>query len=342
MKTKVIRINPRNPERRKIREAAGVIRRGGLVVFPTETVYGIGADAYNRRATAKVYEVKGRPLKNPLMVHVSDMEMAKRVGVFPKRYYRIIERLWPGPIAFVVKARKGLGRKEVAIRMPSNRVALELIRASGTPIAAPSANLSKKPSATKAGHALGYFEGKVDVIIDSGQAQKGIESTILDLRSFQLHRPGSFPIEKLTSAFGRKPIITDAARGLNDARKAIAPGMKYRHYSPDTPLFLYVGAQGRLPRILSGINSDFVFIGSDRTCRSLGCRKIRLGSGVDDVARNLFDALIRLDGMNARFAVIEQFPEKGMGLGLMNRIRKASDHKQFSDRRGLDLLLSGL
>ena len=338
MRTKLFRVDASNPDQRVIAKAASVIRKGGIVIFPTETVYGIGADAYNRKAVERIYKIKSRPPDNPAMIHVSDMKMAMQVGKFPRKYIKTVERLWPGPLAFVVNARKGLRRKEVSIRMPEHKVALALIKESGTPIAAPSANISKKPSSTTAGHALAYFDGKVDIVIDSGPSDKGIESTILDLRSFAIQRPGSFPVEKITKAFGRKPKITGIARGLTVARHAVAPGMKYKHYAPATPLFLYTGKADLLARILGNV-SGFAFIGSKETCdviKGRGRIMMTLGSreDIDGIARNLFDALIRLDLTKVRFAIAESFPESGIGLGLMNRLRKASSHKYFSSKAG--------
>lgn len=344
MTTRLLRIDESRIDAAKIRIAARIIRRGGLVVFPTETVYGIGADAYNAAACRRIYEVKGRPLDNPLMLHVCDMDMASMVGVFPRRYIKAIERVWPGPIAFVVKARKGLGRKEVSVRMPSNRVALALIRESGTPIAAPSANTSKKPSSTSAEHALMYFRGRVDAIIDSGRCERGIESTILDLRTFSLLRPGAFPVEEIERVFGRKPRIGKASMGLKESASAAAPGMKYRHYSPDTPVFLYSGSAAGLLRILPR-GPRIAFIGSSESCRLVKGRcavLVDLGSRKDlgAIAHNLFDGLIRLDSTGADYAVAERFSERGVGLGIMNRLRKASNHRQFSTQAQLESLAS--
>ncbi len=340
MKTKVIKVDAAKPDRRKIEIAAKVIKSGGVVVFPTETVYGIGADAYNANALRRVYRIKGRPLDNPSMIHVSSMRMASRLGFFPKRYRSVIGRIWPGPIAFVVNAKKGLNREEVSMRMPAHKVALALIEASGVPIAAPSANISKRPSSTTAKHALRYFDGKVDVILDAGSSNRGIESTILDLRTFRIQRPGSYPIEDITRAFGKRPIITRVARGLTEAKRAVAPGMKYKHYAPLTPLFLYTGKTGRLDRV-ARVRGNFAFIGSDESCRVFGNRKhIRLGkrNDLDSVAKNLFDALIRLDEIRVDYAIAESFPERGIGLGIMNRLRKAASHRYFSSAKGLEKL----
>ena len=348
MWTKILKIDSRDPDRKKVRIAADVIREGGLVVFPTETVYGIGGDAFNATSAEMIYRVKGRPSDNPLMVHVSDMEMAESVGIFPRRYLKAVKSLWPGPIAFVVKARESVpkevvsGLGTVAVRMPDHKVALSLIRESGTPIAAPSANPSRLPSSTKASHAAGYFEGRVDVIIDSGPSRNGIESTILDLGSFTVLRPGAFPVERIADAFGRKPKVTRAARGLAGSKGATAPGMKYRHYSPKTPLFLYTGRPSGIGRAV-GKADNYAFIGSREACGALkGARVLDLGERDDlqEIARNLFDRLIEVDELGIDFAIIESFPERGIGLGIMNRLRKASNRRSFSTKAQLKGLIS--
>lgn len=347
--TLLLKINPGRPERGRIRRAAQAIREGGLVVFPTETVYGIGASALDSAACRKIYKAKGRAGDNPLIVHVSDMRMADEVAEIPKQYRKAISRIWPAPITFIVRAKGGLprvvtaGLDTVALRMPSNKVALFLIKESGVPIAAPSANISKKPSSTSARHALGYFKGKVDIIIDSGRSNYGMESTILDLRSFTLLRPGAFTAEQIERTFGRKPRISKEAKGEAEVARAISPGTKYRHYSPDTPLFLYTGRRRNLTRALSGAKGRFAFVGSDESCNSLRgmhCGRIRLGSSrnLREVARNLFDRLIALDSMGLDFAVVESFSESRHGLAIMNRLRKATRHRSFSDADGLRLL----
>ncbi len=271
----ILKMKPGKPEKRKIGLAAGAIRRGGLVVFPTETVYGIGANALDGNACRKIYAAKGRPSDNPLIVHVSDIGMAEGIADIPSRYRKAIRKIWPAPITFILKAKKALpkvvtsGLDTVAVRMPEDRIALSLIKESGVPIAAPSANISKKPSSTSGRHAIDSFKDSVDVIIDAGRSKYGMESTILDLRSFTLLRPGAFTVEEIEKAFGKEPKVPEEAYGTREARKAISPGMKYRHYSPDTPLFLFKGNPVALAKILSGWKGRFAFIGSRETAAAL-------------------------------------------------------------------------
>lgn len=197
-----------------IRRAAEIIRNGGMVVFPTETVYGIGASAFNGKACKKIFRVKGRAADNPLIVHVSSMRMADAVGFIPKRYSRILARVWPAPLTVVVRAKGSLprvvtgGLDTVAIRMPDNKIALDLIKESGVPIAAPSANISRKPSSTSASHAKKYFDGRVDAIIASEPSRFGIESTVINLADFSLLRPGSYTVGQIEKAFGKRITVT--------------------------------------------------------------------------------------------------------------------------------------
>ncbi|MFI5412412.1 MAG: L-threonylcarbamoyladenylate synthase [Candidatus Micrarchaeales archaeon] len=354
IKTSIIEIDPVNPEKDKIKVAASFIKNGSTVVFPTETVYGIGANAFNGNACAKIFEIKGRPSDNPLIVHVSSLEMAQEIGEIPKKYIDAIKKVWPSPITFIVKAKKTLpkevttGLDTVAIRMPAHPVALELIKESKVPIAAPSANPSKKPTATNANQAVSYFNGKVDCIIDSGRAFFGLESTIIDLQEFRILRPGPFTPEEIEKVFGVKPKISEVSKGKESVEHAISPGTKYAHYAPDTPLFLFEGEANALVNVIDNMEEvpEFVFMGSSESCNTLskavGCSTVDLGSknNVYEIAKNLYDSIILLDSMKVKFGVIESFDETGIGLAIMNRIRKATSGKSFSDPEQLSEYIS--
>jgi len=348
--TLILQVARGRDNRSGIRKAAKIIRNGGIVVFPTETVYGIGANALDANASRKIYKIKGRKQDNPLIVHVSDMRMAQRVAIIPDKYIGILGRIWPAPLTIIVKARSIVpkvvtaGLSTVAIRVPDNAIALSLIRQSALPIAAPSANMSKKPSSTDASHVKKYFDGKVDAIIDGGRSRLGIESTVIDLDKFMLLRPGSYPVEEIEKAFNRKIKVTRSARGLSKQEaRPLSPGMKYRHYSPDTPIFLFTGKMGSLPSITKGTGA-FAFIGSAEACKLMkghAHAMMNLGSRSKPgkIASNLFGSLIALDSKKADFAIIEGFKEEGIGLAVMNRIRKACANKYFSDKRGLERIL---
>ncbi|MDE1825652.1 MAG: threonylcarbamoyl-AMP synthase [Candidatus Micrarchaeota archaeon] len=342
LKTKILKINPESIDTRKIKQASQFIKNGKLVVFPTETVYGIGASVLDQKACERIFIAKGRPSDNPLIVHVASVEMAEQIAQIPQRYVKTIRRIWPSPITFIVKAKPSLpsavtaGLGTVALRMPSHPVALSLLKHSGVPIAAPSANPSKKPSATTGAQAKRYFNGKVECIIDSGKSPFGLESSIIDLSSFTLLRPGPFTVEEIKRIFKKAPKVTNVTKGTSSASRIISPGTKYAHYSPDTKLYLFKGPMSSLKHRLSKFDStEFAFIGSDEGCalarRFLGCRTIRLGSRIDyyQISRNLYKSFSSLDGMGKRFGIIESFKENGMGLALMNRIRKACDNKSI-------------
>lgn len=335
----MLKVNQNHPDISKIRMAAAAIRQGKLVVFPTETVYGIGANALDGKACMKIFRAKRRPQDNPLIVHVSSMGMAARVAEIPRNYRKQIMELWPGPLTLILKAKPCIpkevtaGLPTVAVRFPSNRVALALIKAAGVPIAAPSANLSKKPSATEASHAASYFSKGVAYIIDAGISSFGIESTILDLSGFRILRPGAMTAEQISSAFKKKPALPPAPTGRGVSGKPISPGMKYRHYSPEKPLLLFTGSRAELATIFRRHGNDAAFIGSDESCRTLGNlakNKLSMGKRNDlrSAARNLFRNLIKLDGMDVSFGIAEAVPEKGLGTAIMNRLIKASGNRK--------------
>ena len=313
----------------KIAYAAACIRSDGLVVFPTETVYGLGCNALSGRAALKVFAAKNRPADNPLIVHIANIAEVKKIAYVDAKTLSIMKELWPGPVTFLLR-KKGIipdevtaGSDKVAVRMPSHRIALALIKKCKVPIAAPSANLSTKPSPTIASHAIEDLNGKVDVIIDGGSAEFGIESTIIDLTSSapKVLRLGSFDIEELREYF---PNISVA----KNSRIKI-PGMKYRHYAPITML---VSADRRSIAKVSSLlseNKRVCILCSEETSRNADLKdteKIILGSrrNLGEVAKNLFASLRELDRKNVDVGVIEKFEKKGIGLAIMNRIEKAT------------------
>lgn len=350
-RTRIIKIDPVNPEESILVEAAEVIKRGGLVAFPTETVYGLGADAYNRDAVRRIFEAKKRPVDNPLIVHICDLEWLESVARnIPEKARRIAERLWPGPVTLVlwksheIPAEVTAGLPKIAVRFPSHPVAMGLIRHSGVPIAAPSANLAGRPSPTTAQHVIQDLYGRVDVILDGGKTLFGVESTIIDLTSEppKLLRPGPIPVEDLERVLGTQISIPDHARGLSEAEIAESPGMKYRHYAPETPLKLiealdYHDLASYSAKVLE-IAEEYrsrgfkvVILASRETCQiyvERGFEVIELGSRKNfyEMARNLFNSLRKVDELRADLAIAEGFEERGLGLTIMNRLRKAARH----------------
>jgi len=347
--TRILRIDPSNPRIDYLIEAARVIKYGGLVIFPTETVYGLGADAMNSLAVRKIFEAKGRPLDNPLIVHISDINQLNILSDNVKEeVYQLAEKFWPGPLTVVLYRSERVpyevcaGLETVAVRMPAHPVALKLIELSGTPIAAPSANPAGKPSPTSGEHVKRDMMGRVDVIIDSGETLYGVESTIIDITRDPplLLRPGALPIEEIEKTIKKKIVIPEFARGLIEASEAIAPGMKYRHYAPSKPLQVIESSDySNLERYSLGVfkhvkrlmdnGLKVVLLASSETTQyyheveilSLGSRK-----NLFEVARNLYKALRKIDELDIDIAVSEGFEEKGLGLTIMNRLRKASGY----------------
>jgi len=345
--TEVIKVEPIAPDPARIEEAAQVIKRGGLVAFPTETVYGLGADAFNEPACRRIYEAKKRPLDNPAIVHIASLDQLGSVArEIPETARRVAERAWPGPLTIVVKKAGSLpstptgGLDSVAIRMPAHPVALQLIEASGTAIAAPSANLSGRPSPTMAQHVVYDLSGSIDVILDAGETFFGVESTIVDLTKDQpnLLRPGPFTVKEVESVLGCKVNVSRAARGWAEAEVAIAPGMKYRHYAPKTKLVL-VDVEGDLDALTHstlfvadryrGASAKVGVLSTDETASVYareGYEVLSFGTRANlfTVAKNLYAVLRELDELGVSVAVSESFEEKGIGLAIMNRLRKAS------------------
>jgi L-threonylcarbamoyladenylate synthase len=346
MKTLVLKVDPYKPEAEQIETAAKIIREGGLVAFPTETVYGLGADALNGDAVLRLFEAKKRPLDNPPIVHVSKKaDVALLVQEIPRKAQLLIDKFWPGPLTLVLKHSTKVpkvttaGMDTVAIRMPTHAVAVALIKASGCPIAAPSANLSGKPSPTSAEHVYEDLNGRINAILDGGATYIGIESTVVDLSADppMLLRPGGLPFETL------KEVLPDlvlhpfvAAETEISAEKARSPGMKHKHYAPKAPVIL---VEGDLHAVVSKVNELIEtykhegkrvwVLATEETksgyktdaIRSLGTR-----SNVATIAANLFRLLREVDVIGVDVIIAEGVPPEGLGLAIMNRLRKASGY----------------
>ncbi|MGC9209906.1 MAG: L-threonylcarbamoyladenylate synthase [Acidilobus sp.] len=347
--TRILKIDPERIDLELVREAAEVIRRGGIVAFPTETVYGLGADTYNSEAAKRVFIAKGRPMDNPLIVHIAELSQLYDVAMeVPDFVERLAKRFWPGPLTLILRKAPRVppevtaGRETVAVRMPAHPVALALIRESGVPIAAPSANLAGRPSPTTGEHVVRDLYGRADVIIDSGETLYGVESTIIDVTKDPpvLLRPGAMPYEEVEKELGKKVVVPPFARGLGEADVALAPGMKYRHYAPLKRLTVVEGDYADLEsyaRKVARVVKEAVRRGSrpvvlcssetEHVYREEGLRTIVLGprSNLFIVARNLFKSLRAIDDiLEVDEAFAEGFEERGLGLTIMNRLRKAS------------------
>ncbi|MGC8533693.1 MAG: L-threonylcarbamoyladenylate synthase [Candidatus Parvarchaeum sp.] len=346
--TKIIKMSESKIDRKGIIYAANQIKGGKLVVFPTETVYGIGASAFNEKACKEIFKVKNRAVDNPLIVHIYSLDQLKEIAAVPANLFVVLRKVWPGPVTFIFKSINlpkmvTAGLDTVAVRMPSNKIALELIKESDVPIAAPSANISTLPSATEAKHAVADFLGKVAVIIDGGKSKFGLESTVVDVsrKPYRLLRPGSYDVNKLEKFLGKIKIPKSINETVKKG-KVLSPGMKYRHYSPRKPLFLFDNVDGLISasRFLESKGLKFaVLIPEEYKARVNSNRKIILGSiyEPEEIARNLFSSFRKLDEIDVEIGLISDIKLKSFDLAVRNRVIKASGEnrvnnlKQFMD-----------
>jgi L-threonylcarbamoyladenylate synthase len=345
-RTLLLKVNPQKPSSGDIRVAADIIKRGGLVAFPTETVYGLGADALNPDAVLALFEAKNRPLDNPPIIHVEKVKDVRRLAKHvPAKATLLMEQFWPGPLTLVLERSGAVpdvtvaGLGTVAVRMPKNNVALALIRGSGCPIAAPSANLAGKPSPTTAQHVWNDLNGRIDAILDGGSTRIGVESTVLDVTVDppQVLRPGGVPLEKLKKVLGDvrlHPFV--AAEQEVAAGEARSPGMRHKHYAPKARLILVEGSVQavveKIRELVAVCKRDGNRVGvlaTDETAPKYDADIIKsLGSrfNVEAIAQNLFKLLREFDEENVDVIIAESVPAENLGLAVMNRLRKASGY----------------
>ena len=343
MKTLIKEIDVNKPDKDLIAVFASMLASGKTVIFPTETVYGLGANALDEEAAAKIYQAKGRPSDNPLLVHVADKEdVYDLVENIDSRAKLLMDRFWPGPLTIVFKKkdiipdRTSGGLDTVAIRMPSDQVARDLIRQAGVPIAAPSANISGRPSPTKPEHIIRDMDGRVDGILVGGSCNYGVESTIVDLSNdvAMVLRPGSITLEMLGEVLGQVD-LDPSLKNKDDNIKAKAPGMKYKHYSPraqvyivragDQEDFARRGDELCLDNAKKGLKTGVMTRSSDQ--HPYQAQVFDLGESDAEVAKNLFDSLISLDRESIDIAYVPYFEERGIGVAIMNRLKKAAAYR---------------
>ena len=345
MDTVIRKIDVNNIDREVMEEASQVLHRGGMVAFPTETVYGLGADALDEKASAKIYAAKGRPSDNPLIVHISDIEqLDKLVCEIPDNAKKLMDAFWPGPITLIFK-KSGLvpdgttgGLDTVAVRMPNHKAALELIRTSGVAIAAPSANTSGRPSPTTAAHVADDLSGKIDMIIDGGAVGIGIESTIVDVTSEipMVLRPGYITMEMLEKVVGKVGIDKAITGPVSPDVKPKAPGMKYKHYAPKAELTMFKGELKNVvehinnltdKNVKSGIKTGIIACEETKDMYKAG-EVLSIGSrnNEDTIAHNLYGVLRKFDDMNVDVIYGETFEDNRLGQAIMNRLLKAAGY----------------
>lgn len=342
--TSLIKVNTTNPEKYKISHGASIIRSGGLVAFPTETVYGLGANGLNPSAIGQIYLAKGRPVDNPLIIHIGRIEDLEMISDGANRnVLKLVEMFWPGPLTLILRKSKMVpeiatgGLDTVAVRMPDNKIALSLIRTAGVPIAAPSANISGRPSPTRASHVMEDLWGKVDLIIDGGRSAIGLESTVLDmtLSNPMLLRPGGLPVEKVRKVIGNisiHPCVNDPKYSLKKYSKYKSPGMLYRHYSPKADLIVVEGPESRVTSKIKEIANRMKKVEGKRVCimsrrpqHNFTADMVRfVGSDFVSFSKNLFDVFRYADKHNIDVIITEGIECFDLGLAVMNRLEKAA------------------
>lgn len=319
------------------------LKKGELVIFPTETVYGIGADAFNPEAARKIYEAKGRPSDNPLIVHVSDMEMLGRcVSKISDVERKLIDAFMPGPFTLILEKSEIIPNEvtanlsTVAIRMPSDEIARKIIGQFGRPIAAPSANVSGKPSGTRIEDIQNELEDKVFVLIDGGSTDIGLESTVVKVIDGvpRILRPGGVTAEDIQRLVGKVSVDNHILNKVSDNEKVESPGMKHKHYAPKTKCVL-VDIEDEIERvnkINEILNDNVCVIGFEQHRKMIHTSKfLSMGDSLKEVSKNIFSLLRKADLLGCELVVIEGVPTDGLGLAIMNRLIRTCDYNVISN-----------
>lgn len=344
IETLLLKVDAARPEVHAISAAAAILRAGGVVAFPTETVYGLGADALNAAAVQKIFAAKGRPADNPLIVHLASVPELAAVAVsVPDAAYALAEAFWPGPLTLVLPRTAAVpdvvtaGLTTVAVRIPDHPVALALIRAAGRPLAAPSANRSGRPSPTNARHVLEDMAGRIAAVIDGGETGIGVESTVLDLTGPQpmILRPGGLTREELRTVLPDVAVDPAILPG-SESEPAVArsPGVKYKHYAPRADVVVVEGRPEAIPgqvrRLAAAAAAAGKKVGIIATAETAaaygGAYVLVSGSRASllTVSHNLFSHLRRMDAAGVDLIIAEGVGEEGLGFAIMNRLRKAA------------------
>lgn len=344
METKVAIIKDINKDIKFIEEAARVIKSGGIVAFPTETVYGLGANALEEEAVKKIFIAKGRPQDNPLIVHVCSKDISNLVKKVPKVAQELINKFWPGPLTIILEKKDIIPNMTsadldtIGIRMPNSEIALKLIELSDRPIAAPSANISGRPSPTEVERCIDDLDGRVDYIIGGESSDIGVESTIIDctVNPPLILRPGGITLEMLREIDSNIDIDKALKSKPSADLKPKAPGMKYRHYAPKAHLKIIRGKNEKTIEIIREMlenyiekNSEVAVLTTDENLNRFDKGNIiSLGSEKDlnEIAKNLFEALRKCDDLGVQYILCQGFEEKGVGVAIMNRLSKAAGY----------------
>ncbi len=344
IKTVIHKLEPQSFDKSQLKDACNILRKGGLVAFPTETVYGLGADALNPEASKAIYAAKGRPSDNPLIVHIADIKDLYNIAFeVPEKAKKLAKAFWPGALTMIFRKKDIVpytttgGLDTVAVRMPQNAVARTLIQESGVYVAAPSANLSGRPSPTKAEHVIEDLSGRIDMIIDGGSVGIGLESTIVDMSGDIpiILRPGYITKDMLEAEIG--DVMLDAAikdKVMREDIKPKAPGMKYRHYAPKGQLLIVEGQKDEVINKINSLVSEkermglrAAVIAADDTKKYYKCDIIKsAGSRECDgsIASGIYSILREMDKEGAEYIYTESFEDDRLGSAIMNRMLKAA------------------
>ena len=339
MQTKIFSVDPDKPNKTEISFCASLLKDGGLVAFPTETVYGLGALATDKNAAKKIYAAKGRPSDNPLIIHVAEPKDAERYAYTSELYYKLSEAFMPGPLTVIMPKKDTIpcevtgGLDTVAVRCPSHKIARALIKSAEEAIAAPSANLSGSPSPTEGHHVIKDMDGKIDAIIDGGSCEIGLESTIvkIDGNLLTLLRPGAISPDALLCVCENVTIAPAVTEALKENERPLSPGMKYRHYAPKAPLVLLDGNSSDVEKELIKRSKDkrvLILAYSEEISLLSGANFIDIGAKEDlqTQAQRLFGALRAADEMSIDIIYAHLPKKSGMGLALYNRMIRAAAH----------------
>ncbi len=345
MKTELIPVDQENIDGAVLMRAGDIIRRGGLVAFPTETVYGLGGNGLNPHSSKAIYEAKGRPSDNPLILHIADKnELHSLVSEIPEKAERLMQAFWPGPMTLIfpkselVPMETTGGLDTVAIRMPSHPVAMEFIKAAGVPIAAPSANVSGRPSPTRASHVREDMEGRIEMILDGGEVGIGLESTIIDLTDGvpTILRPGYITQSMIEKVVGHIEVDKASTDQNSERIKPKAPGMKYRHYAPKAQMTLVSGDHRKVCNKLLELAAERIALGAkvriicteETLAAFAGMDAVSAGVRTcpEMIAHNLFRLLREADWDGIEVLLSETFEETELGVAVMNRLMKAAGY----------------
>lgn len=341
MKTRILKIEKNNIE--NLKEASHLIRKGELVAFPTETVYGLGADGLNKKAVEKIFIAKGRPQDNPLILHISHLDMLKPLVMdIPKEANLLMEKFWPGPLTIIFKKSSFVpdiisgGLETVAIRMPKNEIALELIHLSNTPIAAPSANISGRPSPTDAKTCYEDLCGKIELIIDGGDTIVGLESTVIDMTGDvpTILRPGAITLEMISKLLPNAEVDKSI---ITEGEIPKSPGQKYKHYAPKADAFLLIGNKDeklkKLDKFISENEGKKIGIMATTELlekinyENIAVKNLGSISNLENFGSLIFRDLRDLDKLNVDVIICEGVEETGLGMAIMNRLKKSTSNR---------------